>query len=1762
MKKLQTDGNSIIKSYQAGELPAGSYRAYFKGDFNGINSASNNGFTTLPATYQIGSTNNKKEIKKEQLDTGRDGWNYAVDEDRNFLKDDFSSGTIADRNWVDINDSSDWSIDTNSKTLRVVNSTSHNSILRLDNVSYSPISYEISADICVLTTASVARSVQFQCNYIDDNNHYDIYVSIDSSNNASCSLDKYENGINTISSSANVPAVPLQWHNFKVIKENTSFKIYFDNTLVISETDPMPLNDENGGLRLRAYSYVLGGINYSYKNLTIASSVSYSDSFTSDTSSRYQAISGSTAYDSTNTRLNLTAPAGTWNKTRLKSYKFESGKFTQKLILPTTGHEGDIVACYFAGSADMAINYGVGVTRLSTNLWLPVEIKDNVIITTGTSPIAPIQDGDTVNLEVETDMIKGVSWLNCWNDGSKNVMTFDGVDDYIDCGSNSVIIPTSLITVCATIYTTENKAVQFIAGHGNTSNIGWVLDWENGQIGFKVGNGTISGWGETQSTNQINTWYRIVGVYDGSTVKVYVNGAIGTRLAGSLTGSIDYTGVTNTWIGQLSGAGSSSGRYFKGNINNVRVYSRAWSQAEVMDDYKGKYVDPTGLVASYANTGNTNADWVDRSGNGNNGTVSGSPATTAITGSKLQGTTLKQFAPYSYGYNGVGFKNSRVTKNISTSDVVTNDFSITKASLDICPYAVPAGSVLYDGNSNVLTKSETVTTQTGNVDIYDIKSVITSPGTIKTRVWDSSAGDCKVWDTVTSGGAESGWARVYSTSWVFSGDCVIDNGLVRVYAHKGPQSTYGTICTIYNGSVWETAYFKFKISAELNYSEFIQINSFSSDSISIQMKTHGSDSAEWAIHDYKIKRGSSCIETFYVSSSSTVTGAALTSASQFVYGSTGVLGDSRLNADTSFNGQYGAYIQNNRSVILIVATDVSKLINFAYSWDILIVGSPSNVSRFISIPFDCSKLYYDYSTFEITGSPTTVSDANTPSGYAKSIPADNQSYVLTHALTLPAGDYVAFVRANLPTGATLDVYAYDFGTGGGLLTSTVTRGAANGTYTTSKITFTIASGRSPKVVVRGLTSYTQLVDYIIVVPVGIIEKYAKRALFNLVETTSASDKLVSLKLLESRARSLIGYTNVPTTETFSFVDDFNEDSSKRWVGVPSTGVTFGYDTGTVKVLKYNTLYPRSILLPCDIKPSVITFDWTPIAVDGGGIFSIGCIGFCLQQKTGSPQIWSTISPYQGYGVRVAYCSTASQNGIIIYKDGVIITSITNFGFIIGTKYHVEILFDSSLSTDIIKVKVWADGSSKPSSPNATSGSMTAPYTYGSICLGVQEQSSPAPIVYFDCLNISGTRYSNKPMFRGAGVGSYWDGSTEIQTARFSDDFEYGSIDSALTYNYTWEIVDNKIHKKKSTTYNYLCVNPCKFGNGDYRFKWTPTGNATSTVMSTMIPVFCCDSTTLNYHVDNQATLTNKLYYMYFRTDITQINIFKRDGTITQILLGYVNVPTLFTLGKTYDIRINLNNGVIKLYVDNTYIGSVTDSSPLSAGYFGLTTAYFSDNTGHEGYVYDISINAVPDISTQRLLGGVQYGGYFLSDGNPNNTGNWAGFKFTNHDRDTVYTSTLNRGACPVVDSTSYKIVRKNVSDGTQISTKAIEEDLSVTTSAATITTNDITLNADDTNDNIGIYTQTKVDSAPILPLQSQSLVRNTLTDTTLNGYYYIDFDVGDDALDVGIWETGVGENHWTMDYILVVPIGLIEKHAKRALYNLSPFVKVIKSANR
>ena len=82
-----------------------------------------------------------------------------------------------------------------------------------------------------------------------------------------------------------------------------------------------------------------------------------------------------------------------------------------------------------------------------------------------------------------------------------------------------------------------------------------------------------------------NNWYHAVGTYDGSNVKLYVNGVLQLTTAST-------TVPTRSNLGIILMRRWDAGDYFGGHLSTVKIYNRALSASEILQNYnatKGRF---------------------------------------------------------------------------------------------------------------------------------------------------------------------------------------------------------------------------------------------------------------------------------------------------------------------------------------------------------------------------------------------------------------------------------------------------------------------------------------------------------------------------------------------------------------------------------------------------------------------------------------------------------------------------------------------------------------------------------------------------------------------------------------------------------------------------------------------------------------------------------------------------------------------------------------------------------------------------------------------------------------------------------------------------------------------------------------------------------------------------------------------------------------------------------------------------------------------
>jgi prepilin-type N-terminal cleavage/methylation domain-containing protein len=158
--------------------------------------------------------------------------------------------------------------------------------------------------------------------------------------------------------------------------------------------------------------------------------------------------------------------------------------------------------------------------------------------------------------------------------------TFDGSTDYITVGTSTVLQPTNAITISAWVNTTSSSTTERIISNFHGTSYGYVFSVLSGLFTLQLGNGTAFT-ALQRFTVMPGIWYHVVATWDGANIKIYVNGTQqGAAMA--FTGFAYDAGNVITTIG---GNNTNSSNRWNGSSDDVRIYNRALSAAEIQAMY-------------------------------------------------------------------------------------------------------------------------------------------------------------------------------------------------------------------------------------------------------------------------------------------------------------------------------------------------------------------------------------------------------------------------------------------------------------------------------------------------------------------------------------------------------------------------------------------------------------------------------------------------------------------------------------------------------------------------------------------------------------------------------------------------------------------------------------------------------------------------------------------------------------------------------------------------------------------------------------------------------------------------------------------------------------------------------------------------------------------------------------------------------------------------------------------------------------------------
>ena len=204
--------------------------------------------------------------------------------------------------------------------------------------------------------------------------------------------------------------------------------------------------------------------------------------------------------------------------------------------------------------------------------------------------------------------IHGAKWVKC---GKGHALRFDGVDDYVDCGSGPGLDVRGAISLEAWVFPEGiPRGEPGILGKQFSSYL--LTYYKTGPCYWYI----CEGANHCKTSLSVGRWSHLVGTFDGTTVKLYLDG----RLCSSRTSRFKAINPGGSFfIGCVRGDASAGDQAYKrtaqfaGLVDEVRIYNRALSDAEIAAHYERtaetRTVEP---VVAFSGVSSGRSDQMDK----------------------------------------------------------------------------------------------------------------------------------------------------------------------------------------------------------------------------------------------------------------------------------------------------------------------------------------------------------------------------------------------------------------------------------------------------------------------------------------------------------------------------------------------------------------------------------------------------------------------------------------------------------------------------------------------------------------------------------------------------------------------------------------------------------------------------------------------------------------------------------------------------------------------------------------------------------------------------------------------------------------------------------------------------------------------------------------------------------------------------------------------------------------------------------------------
>ena len=159
--------------------------------------------------------------------------------------------------------------------------------------------------------------------------------------------------------------------------------------------------------------------------------------------------------------------------------------------------------------------------------------------------------------------------------------SFNGSVNSVTVPHSSLFVPSNgVMTVAAWVKFSDLNTIEDIVNKG--WNRVWLFRYSDNKVSFRLNNSVSFSVGSNLAltSNNLGNWYYIVGTYDGNVIRIYINGTLDNS---NTVGALNLVDVGDTLE---IGSQQKYAEFFNGTIDEVRIYPRALTAAEILCLYE------------------------------------------------------------------------------------------------------------------------------------------------------------------------------------------------------------------------------------------------------------------------------------------------------------------------------------------------------------------------------------------------------------------------------------------------------------------------------------------------------------------------------------------------------------------------------------------------------------------------------------------------------------------------------------------------------------------------------------------------------------------------------------------------------------------------------------------------------------------------------------------------------------------------------------------------------------------------------------------------------------------------------------------------------------------------------------------------------------------------------------------------------------------------------------------------------------------------